>query len=167
MWEIGTASLMVNLTTPGSLSDSNHSKATEKRSLFHGTCARNWYGGFQASNMCWEIRIIAIQHQHSVRFWKPTKLDLKADPKIPWKNHPKTIQNPMDFSALFRPLSPLPLRVTPWIGFYSPGHRFSIISKGTLMPPPPMPGAPAKNRGEKSDRVLSVGSVCVPSGELT
>jgi len=28
-WEIGTASLMVNLTTPGSLSDSNHSKATE------------------------------------------------------------------------------------------------------------------------------------------
>ena len=29
MWEIGTASLMVNLTTPGSLSDSNHSKATE------------------------------------------------------------------------------------------------------------------------------------------
>ena len=114
-----------------------------KRSLFHGKkCARNWYGGFQPSNMWWEVRtIIAIQHQHSVRFWKPTFRSV-------WKLIPKSIknhQNPM----VSQPFSiPFPHVAGHFGSVGSPGHRFSIISKGTLMPPPPMPGAPAKNGGK-------------------
>ena len=125
MWEIGTASLMVNLgKTPGSVSDSNHAE-----DFSHQKIVGNW----ELENHDCHSALTPI------RFWK-TNIWI-------WNLIPDSIkdhENPMVSQSRLR-------------------HRLSIISKGTLMPPPPIPGAPAKHgNGKRSQNFVSV-AICVQS----